>query len=540
MRRLLGIVAALAAIAAFAVLSTGAGEDSSGVYKVRAIFQNASFVIPGEQVRIAGVTVGKVADLDVAPDQNAIIDLEITEPGFGDWRQDAECIIRPQSLIGEKFVECTPTQPRPVGQAAPPPLKKIEEGDGEGMHLLPVSQTRRPVDIDLVGNTLRLPYRQRLALLINEFGGALAGRGQDLNKIIRSADPALAETDKVLKILGDQNQVLPHPAENSDTALAPLARDRAQVADFLTQAKETAQATAERREDLEANLQKLPTFLRELKPTMTRLGALSDEMTPVLKDLGRVAPDLNRLVLELGPFSEQATPALARLGDASDVGRDALVKTRPIIKDLRTLTATAKPVAEDLKALTTSLRDTGGIERFMDYVFYQVAAINGFDQLGHYLRAILVVNLCSTYAIENDPACTANFVDTGEGTKASASSRNAKAALAKQADGRSPGLARLDAVLRGMTPDEALGRDADEGTKTRKKARPKDALNLPAQVLPGAAQPEKPAVEAPAGQPGTTTPAPAAGGAQTTPAPAAENADAGAVGGLLDYLLGGP
>ena len=45
----------------------------------------------------------------------------------------------------------------------------------------------------------------------------------------------------------------------------------------------------------------------------------------------------------------------------------------------------------------------------MDYLFYQVAAINGFDSVGHYLRARLIVNTCSTYAIEHDAGCTANF-----------------------------------------------------------------------------------------------------------------------------------
>ena len=34
----------------------------------------------------------------------------------------------------------------------------------------------------------------------------------------------------------------------------------------------------------------------------------------------------------------------------------------------------------------------------MDYIFYQVAAINGFDAVGHYLRAGLIVNQCATYA----------------------------------------------------------------------------------------------------------------------------------------------
>ena len=45
----------------------------------------------------------------------------------------------------------------------------------------------------------------------------------------------------------------------------------------------------------------------------------------------------------------------------------------------------------------------------MDYLFYQVAAINGFDPFGHYLRAGLILNTCSQYAIASSPDCLANF-----------------------------------------------------------------------------------------------------------------------------------
>ena len=56
----------------------------------------------------------------------------------------------------------------------------------------------------------------------------------------------------------------------------------------------------------------------------------------------------------------------------------------------------------------------------MDYIFYQVAAINGFDAFGHYLRAALLVNTCSTYAIDAVAGCSANF-QTGRSASASAS-----------------------------------------------------------------------------------------------------------------------
>src|SRR5205807_8455911 len=104
---------------AVAVLLLGSGAGGGRSYKVRAIFDNAFSVIPGEDVKIAGVKVGKIDSLDVTSDQKAAVVLSITRPGFGDFRQDATCTIRPQSLIGEKFVECVPTQPRAPGTPEP-------------------------------------------------------------------------------------------------------------------------------------------------------------------------------------------------------------------------------------------------------------------------------------------------------------------------------------------------------------------------------------------------------------------------------------
>jgi phospholipid/cholesterol/gamma-HCH transport system substrate-binding protein len=499
-KRVLAIGSVLLAASVPAVFATGAASPPPDTYRVRAIFENAFSVIPGEDVRVAGVKVGKVDSLDVTPDQKAAVVLRIERPGFKDFRRDAECTIRPQSLIGERFVECTPTQPRPDGTPAPPPLRRIRLGEGKGQYLLPVTQTSKPVDLDLVANVMRLPERQRLSIILNEIGTAVAGRGPDLRQAIRNADPALKETDKVLAILGDQNRVLEDLARNSDRIMAPLARDRVSAARFVDGAATVATAAASQDTSLARNIQRLPGFLRELRPTMTRLGALSDQMTPVLSDLRAVAPDVNTAVRELGPFSRAATPALTRLGDATVVGRDALVDARPIVQDLGRFASAAQPLSSNLRSLTTSLRDTGGIERALDYIFFQVAAINGFDSVGHYLRAGLIVNACSQYAISSSPDCSANFQDQGSdaGSVASASAAAAKTGAVKgYADTRrSPGLRRLDGYLRGLDPGKAT-------------ATP-------------------PATPQPAAPPATAPPVTANG-----PAPDA------ATGALLDYLMGG-
>jgi len=123
MRKLVPAALLLVVVAAIAVvLLTREGEKP---YKVRAIFDNAGFVIPGEDVKVAGVKVGKIDSLDVTEDFKAVVVLDIKDKAYQDFRRDAECQIRPQSLIGEKFVECTP------GSASAPALREIEDGEGE-------------------------------------------------------------------------------------------------------------------------------------------------------------------------------------------------------------------------------------------------------------------------------------------------------------------------------------------------------------------------------------------------------------------------
>jgi phospholipid/cholesterol/gamma-HCH transport system substrate-binding protein len=531
-------VAAVLIVAALVALFVVSREEDDA-YRVRAIFDNAGFIIPGEDVKIAGVKVGSIEDVEVTDDFKAAVVLKIDDPGYQDFRADAQCIVRPQSLIGEKFVECEPTQKRAVGAEPPGKLRRIEEGDGEGQYLLPVENTTKSVDLDLLNDIMREPERERLSIILNELGVGLAGRGADLNQVIRRANPALREVDKVLRLLARQNDQLEQLAVDSDTIMAPLARERAHASSAIANMGAVAAATAERREDLRADIERLPRFLRELRPTMVRLGALSDEMTPVMSDLGDVAPDINRFLLELGPFSQAGIPALDSLGEASKIGTPAVQDSLPVIRDIRTLASAAKPVGKTLAEVLVSFRKNDGIERAMDYIFFQAAAVNGFDSFGHYLRAGLIVNQCTTYAVDPTTGCSANF------RKASAS------ASAAGADGmpRDSVLAWTARVLAGADPKDPP-RSADrrdrpsrrKGARDRRRAkrergdrrdRPRSGAPAPSAPAPApGAEPQPPAPAA--------TPAPGA----PAPAPAATPAPTPAGGGnpvdpLLDYLFWG-
>jgi hypothetical protein len=155
--------------------------------------------------------------------------------------------------------------------------------------------------------------------------------------------------------------------------------------------------------------ERLPGFLRELRPTLQQLGDFSDQMTPVLADLHTAAPDLSRFFTQLGPFSRSATTSVVSLGRATVTGRPALVRSLPLVRQVARLARNALPVGKNLDALTASFDRTGGIERLVDYIFFQVTAVNGFDGISHYLRAGLEANLCSAYALVPAGGCSARY-----------------------------------------------------------------------------------------------------------------------------------
>jgi phospholipid/cholesterol/gamma-HCH transport system substrate-binding protein len=178
-RRIALIAVGLVVVAiAVAVIRGPSGSSTHGTYLVRAIFDDASFAAQGEDVRIAGANVGSIQSLGVTSGKKAAVTISITDNRFAPFHDDANCAIRPQSLIGEEYVDCTP------GTAGAARLPRIRSGPGTGSYYLPVTRTSSPIDSDIVQDISTEPVRESLAVIINEFGTGLAARGSDLNAVI--------------------------------------------------------------------------------------------------------------------------------------------------------------------------------------------------------------------------------------------------------------------------------------------------------------------------------------------------------------------
>jgi ABC-type transporter Mla subunit MlaD len=403
--------AALVAVCLAAGLAIGAGGDNGGGrYLVRAVFDNSSFVIPGEDVKVAGVKVGKIDSLDLTKDNKAVVVLNITDPAFQSFKTDAGCRIALQSLIGEQFVDCKATAGGNDGRAKA--LPAIKDGPGKGQHLLSVSHNTTPVGVDLLNNIMRQPQRERFRLIISELGAGLAANGEGLRKAVRRANPALQQVDNVVAILARQNDMLGKLVDDSDTVLGPLAEHRKDLGGFVDTAGQTAVATAKQGDALEQNFAKLPAFLEQLKPATQRFGALADQMTPAVASLSAQAPAVNQALKDLGPFSLSATPALKTLGNVADRGRQTFPKIGGLVDSLGNLATPLQPLAANLGDVSSSFDSAGGFESLMRFIYNYTGTVNGEDAQGHFLRSTVDVTNCVQRATTS-PSCPSTFEKPG-------------------------------------------------------------------------------------------------------------------------------
>jgi phospholipid/cholesterol/gamma-HCH transport system substrate-binding protein len=414
------------------VIALVAGGGSNNSYVVRAIFDNGGFMVAGEEVRVAGATVGEIESVDVtmpgeidsyedgkpqALPGKAAIAMKITDAGFQDFRSDASCQIRPQSLIGEKFVDCSPTLPRAPGSQPAPSLKEIPDGEpGAGQYLLPVENNSTSVDPDLINNINQLTYAQRFRLILNELGAGLAGRGEDIEEAVKRANPVLRDADRVIGILNEQRDELAQLASDSEQILGPFSRERASVAGFFTNAGAAGEASSERGEELESSLRKFPEFLRQFRSTLRSLGAFSDAAAPVFFDLGRATPAFTEATRLLTPFSAASTVALKSLGASGEVAGPLLAEADPVVRKTTALARSGVDPTTELARFLVSTKKTKGFDSLVDLIYNGAAVNNGFDQYGHFTRGLVVPQDCFEYAITPSSVCPANFNFGAEGS----------------------------------------------------------------------------------------------------------------------------
>ncbi|MGX6447086.1 MlaD family protein [Patulibacter sp. S7RM1-6] len=374
--RIVLLALALAAVAVAAVLYARRADP----YTVTAYFQDAGQVVKGNQVRIAGATIGTVSAVRLADDGQAAIELKIQDGDYEPLHEGTRAVLRNSALasVAGRIIALEP---------GPNNAPKIASGG-----TIAATDTRSATDIDQVLNAIDAKGRRYLQTLVRGGATALDGAEPAANEALERLNPALAQTRRTVDELRSDEPALQRIIASSAAVADTLATNKDDLEQGLESTAVTLRASASEREALRSTIRRAPDFIRRANTTFASTRALLDESQPLLRELRPVAPRLARTLRLAEPLTREATPLLRDIRASLPALTDVLQKSPgfanrvvPALSELsRTLEGYA-PIVTEVRRYAPDLSSgllTGFGGKSGGY----------YDANGHYARIAPVLN----------------------------------------------------------------------------------------------------------------------------------------------------
>ncbi len=291
-------------------------------YRFDVHFDEASQLAVESDVRISGVSVGKVKGIELADDGLADATIEL-DPKYAPIPADTKAILRQKTLLGETYVELTPGDP----DASEP----LPEG-GE----LDVGQVSDAVQLDEIFRAFDEPTRIAFQNWMIDAAGALRGRGADLNAALGNLPPFVERADDVLRVLDSQRLAVGQLVDKGGQTFDALSERPGELRSLIENTERVFTTTANRDQEIREIFQALPTFLDESKLTLERLDEFSTRTNPLITQLRPSARQLSgtflaldRLSPELEGFFNGLLPVINRAGSGFGALRQILDDEAP-------------------------------------------------------------------------------------------------------------------------------------------------------------------------------------------------------------------
>jgi virulence factor Mce-like protein len=306
-------------------------------YRFHLRFTNAANLVPGDDVRISGIDVGKVVAVKDSG-QYALATLEL-QRRYTPISSDAHAILRLKTLLGEVFVALSP------GSASAPQL-----ADGG---TLPSTQVEPTQPLDKVLQTFNPRTQRNLDRLLAGFSTGLAGRGAALNDALGNADAATGQLDTLAGILDRDRATVQGLVRDTGVVLHSVSARRAALGQLVTAGERVLSTTAARNRDLTATVDELAPLMPRLRATLSDVHRALTVADPTLRTLIPVAP---LLAPTLSALTALGPPARALLREALGLIDSAHVALPLLTRVGRTLPSVLKivvPVGEQLAPMVS-------------------------------------------------------------------------------------------------------------------------------------------------------------------------------------------
>jgi phospholipid/cholesterol/gamma-HCH transport system substrate-binding protein len=347
-------------------------------YQIKVPFTEAAQLAQQSDVRISGVSVGKVQSIGVAPNgRQSMATIDIDDK-YAPLPESTRALLRTKTLLGETYVELTP------GSRNGPKLQ-----DGE---TLPEANVTESVQLDEIFRTFNPRTRAAFQEWMQNAAIAIQGRGQDFSSAFGELAPTLTSFNNAFRTLDSNRLALHQLFRNGAITFKALRGREGEVSQLVQNANNVFQTTASRDDDIEALFRAFPTFEDESRLTLERLKKFSIDADPLMKQLVPTAQQLSptliafsKLAPEAKGFFEGLGPVIAR----SSTGFPALRKF--FRDDFPVLLRALDPFLRNINPILTGLNlYKHEITAVMANVAATIAAVHlspSGEQL-HFIRAM--------------------------------------------------------------------------------------------------------------------------------------------------------
>ncbi len=293
---------------------------SSRGYRLQAEFGSAVELGSQSDVRISGVSIGKVVSVSLDSKTGLTRAGMQIDPQYAPRPADTRAVLRQKTLLGEAYIELSP--------------------GSRGAKALPDGATLAPgaiapsVALDQILSTFDPKTRQAFQVWQQQDAIALTNRGQAFNAAIAELYPFATNVDSVLGVLHRDVAATSTLLRDGGAVFSALARSPQALGAFVRNSNALFAATAAQSTNLAATIKAFPGFLAGTRLTVSRLERfatttkpLIDELRPAATPLSQalqatvpLAPELRTVLTDIGPLSPLAhtgVPALVKFLDHS-------------------------------------------------------------------------------------------------------------------------------------------------------------------------------------------------------------------------------
>lgn len=350
---LIGLVLAGLASAAYVLVRERAPVPFRDTYEIKVDVSAAHGIQPGlgQPVRVAGVTVGSVADLDLLADK-ARVTLSIDRSQLPRVHRNARASLRPITPLQDMEVVLSPGRP---------PSPVLPDGGTLGS-----ARSTIPVPLSQLLSSLDGDTRTFFASMLASLRTGTDGRGEDLRGALRALAPTTRQVRAVTTAMAGRRRELARLVHNVSRVTRAAAGDD-DLAELVVTSHRTLRALAEQEAPLRETVARIPGALETTGEALEEARTFARELRPALTSLTPAVRGLPRALNELRPFA--------------DVGRQELgLRVRPFVRTaapaLRSLSPAIAGLRRQTPALLTDLKG-------LNYMFNELAYNPPGQKLGY-------------------------------------------------------------------------------------------------------------------------------------------------------------